>query len=435
MKKITSIVLLIALLFSMAACGGNAPAGEEPAGAEGQMPEEQAQVEEPQHGQPEEIRVVAVAAGNSHTMALDNRGQLWAWGDNYYGQVGDGNISTYRDPLYEDISEYEEYAELIDGRVRNVDNDVYRPKRIMDDVKAIYACGDSSFAITNGGRLYAWGRNENGQLCDGTTWNKPRPEYIMDGVLGVDSTQARTIVLKADYSLWAYGAKFGTFGMGARPEIYEISIRLYENVKKAVLYSMSGSEAVLILTNDGRLISYEEPERYSGAYAYNERYNLSNAADISAASIARQLVYVLDADGNVYGWGANGFDGSLGANSNEFMVDNPTFIASDVREIYNGRTFVRNDGVMSVWGTVLEIMDYRDQYGNDVGGQLLGDLMVYGGTPVGILSNVRMAAEGGSHYIAVDNDGDVYTWGQNFNGQLGNGNSANQTSPMQIRFE
>lgn len=80
--------------------------------------------EEVNENQYAERKIISVSAGENHTMALDNEGNLWAWGDNFFGQVGDGNISTYLEPIYEKINEYDEYEELIDGRRRDIDNDV-----------------------------------------------------------------------------------------------------------------------------------------------------------------------------------------------------------------------------------------------------------------------------------------------------------------------
>jgi len=37
--------------------------------------------------------VVAMAARNLHTLALESDGTVWAWGDNQYGQLGDGTTT------------------------------------------------------------------------------------------------------------------------------------------------------------------------------------------------------------------------------------------------------------------------------------------------------------------------------------------------------
>ena len=379
----------------------------------------------------QENKIIAVSAGENHTMALDNNGNVWACGDNLFGQVGDGNISTYHEPIYEKIDPYSEYAEMIDGLIRDIDNDVYTPKLIMDNVKAIFAREHSSFAITNDNKLYAWGKNEVGQLGDGTTEDKSTPTFIMDDVLYIDSGRNQTtIIIKTDNTLWVAGRSFGMSGIGW--EIYQTPIMLYENVKKAALDNScsTGLGGILILTTDNKVVSYEPEELYSDTYIFKELSNFHDSVDIASAL---QQTYVLDINGDVYGWGANGSDGSLGARDEEWFVDEPILIASDIKKILQGRFFIKNDDTLLTWGTVATTQDTRGTHG-EYGGSLTGELIAYGGTPVSILENIDAADGRRFHFIALDNDGNVYTWGQNFYGQLGNGGSENQTGPAQIIF-
>jgi alpha-tubulin suppressor-like RCC1 family protein len=373
-------------------------------------------------------KIVTVSAGNSHAMALDDKGQLWAWGDNYYGQVGDGNISTYFDPIYDDSGD-DEYSELLNGRVRNIDNDVYTPKYIMSNVKEVYARGDSSFVITNDNKLYAWGRNDYGQLGDGTTDNKSTPTYIADNVIFLDSSSSlTTIMLKTDQSLWVAGIRFGQSGPDV--EYHETPVLLCENVKK-VSFDGNSYKGLLILKEDGNLVSYTTEDVYGYKYIFKDLNGLHDVVDLSAAG---QQVYILDKNGNVHGWGANTSEGSLGAGRTEHWIDKPIFIASDIKKILQGCMFIKNDGTLLIWGTVWTTEDYRNIRGVDGGGGLTGELIVYGIKPVSILNNIAMADGRGTHFIAVDKDGNVYTWGENFYGQLGNGTSSDQTTPKQIVF-
>jgi len=367
--------------------------------------------------------IVSVSAGNGHTMALDDKGQLWAWGNNYYGQVGDGNISTYHDPIYDDESD-DEFQEIVNGRVRNIDNDVYKPKLIMNNVRAIYARNNSSFAITNDNKLYAWGYNAEGQLGDGTAANKSKPAFIMDSVLDIESRWSRTFITKTDGTLWIAGIKFGAqHNDGTEPTL------LYSNVKKAVYDGATNSNGgLLVLTNDNKVISYMPKDRSIGEYIFFEWKQFSDIVDISSAF---QQVYVLTKSGDVFGWGPGS---ELGIEVNEFWVHSPAFIASKIKRILKGHIFIRNDDALLIWGTVPEVEDYMNSDGTDGGGSLIGDLIVYGKTPGSILKNIKMAEKGESHFIAVGKDGNVYTWGDNFYGQLGDGSNKKRTVPKRIVF-
>ena len=374
-------------------------------------------------------KIISVSAGNNHTMALNDKGQLWIWGDNYFGQIGDGNISTYFEPIYE-LTEGNEYEDLVDGRVRDIDNDVYTPKYIMDNVKEIYAREDSSFVITNDNKLYAWGNNASGQLGDGTTENKKTPEYIMDDVLYVDSNwRGTTIIIKTDNTLWIAGRQFG-FGFGEFDN-YTTPVLFYDNVKKAV-FDDSHPIGLLILTADNKLIRYIPEERNSETFIFEEMNGWHNIVDISAIT---QQVYMLDNDGNVYGWGAVGDGGRLGIDTDEWWIYEPVFIASDIKKILHGCMFIRNDGTLMMWSSISETMDFRNSSGTDSGGGITNwEFIAYGKTPVGILENIDTADGRHYHFAALDSDGNVYTWGQNFYGQLGSGNSENRQTPEIIVF-
>ena len=90
--------------------------------------------------------VVAIAAGFAHSVALKSNGTVWTWGDNYWGELGNGGRSRLV------------YATQVPG---------------LNGVSAISASGWYNLALqTNGasaGNVWAWGINDSGQQGDGTT--------------------------------------------------------------------------------------------------------------------------------------------------------------------------------------------------------------------------------------------------------------------------
>ncbi len=86
--------------------------------------------------------VIAIAAGEYHSLALKSNGTVWAWGRNNYGQLGNGTTTNKNTPVQ------------VSG---------------LSSVIAIAAGTFHSIALKSDGTVWAWGVNEYGQLGDNTT--------------------------------------------------------------------------------------------------------------------------------------------------------------------------------------------------------------------------------------------------------------------------
>ncbi|MCL2109937.1 MAG: hypothetical protein FWH20_11415 [Oscillospiraceae bacterium] len=424
-KKLTGFVLVMALLLSGCAeqVGMSPQTDGEPSNtAQDVLPEilDNAEIPEPY--------IISVSAGENHTMALDDEGNVWAWGDNIFGQVGDGKFTTYLEPLYsDDYSEMEGTGYVIDTVRKDIDNDVYTPKIVMSGAAAIFARGDCSFVITADNELYAWGKNDRAQLGDGTTENKSEPTFIMGDVLHVDSTGYRTLIVKTDNTLWLLGRNFGF----EWEDYFTEPVLLYDGVQKAVFDDSHAINAggLLILRTDNLVLAYEPTDYNADAHVFFQAFQ--DAADISRAS---QQVYILSENGSVYGRGPNGNDGSLGAMGDEFWLFSFIPITSGVKKIMQGRFFIADDDSLLAWGNIPLSRDTRGERGDYGGGMTDMEYVVYGQTPTPIMQDIAMADGVRFHYIALDNDGAVYTWGQNSYGQLGTGDTENRSEPTRISF-
>ncbi|MCA1684128.1 MAG: hypothetical protein LC708_03260, partial [Actinobacteria bacterium] len=111
-------------------------------------------------------QVVAVAAGRGHSLALDSTGAVWAWGDNRWGQLG--NDGTKDQP-----SSYSTTCRMPDDDP-NASTFSGRaqilPTRVplTAPVVAIAAGSDHSLALTSDGTVWSWGNNCSGQLGSST---------------------------------------------------------------------------------------------------------------------------------------------------------------------------------------------------------------------------------------------------------------------------
>jgi hypothetical protein len=96
-----------------------------------------------------------ISAGSDHSLALDSEGQIYAWGSNYYGQLGNGDTTSSNTPVKVDTSG------VLAGKT-------------ISQISAA-AVSDYSLALDSEGQIYAWGYNLNGQLGNGTTITSNTP--------------------------------------------------------------------------------------------------------------------------------------------------------------------------------------------------------------------------------------------------------------------
>ena len=121
--------------------------------------------------------VVAVSAGDSHSMALCSDGTLAAWGYNYYGQLGD-NTKTERDAPVA-VNTASGVSALYGKSITN-----------------IVAGDDHSLALCSDGTVAAWGDNSSGQLGDNTLTKRNAPVAV-NTISGVSALYGKTVVAVA----------------------------------------------------------------------------------------------------------------------------------------------------------------------------------------------------------------------------------------------
>ena len=94
------------------------------------------------------IKFKEISAGSTHNIAIDIDGNVWTWGDNRCGQLGDGTNVSKNIPI------------KIETKVK---------------LKQALAKGNFNIAMDYNGTIWSWGANYNGQLGDGTTTDRLVP--------------------------------------------------------------------------------------------------------------------------------------------------------------------------------------------------------------------------------------------------------------------
>ncbi|MHB1483594.1 MAG: RCC1 domain-containing protein [Saccharofermentanales bacterium] len=143
----------------------------------------------------------------------------------------------------------------------------------------------------------------------------------------------------------------------------------------------------------------------------------------------------LSADGNVYAWGRNTFgqigDGTSIASSSPVLVDN----IPPIKEIAAGAFHslaLSIDGSVYAWGNNndFQVGDVLSENITDETGNILGKRVV---TPQIIVEGgVKSIAAGGSHSLYLNENGQVFAWGDNASGQLGDGSVISRGLPELI---
>jgi len=133
-----------------------------------------------------ETRFIEVAAGAQSSYGIDINGKLWTWGDNTYGQLGDGTTVDKSIPV--SVSGRHSFIQVTAGG------------RISEG----HACG-----LKADGSVWCWGRNNYGQLgvCDYS--DRSTPTSVIGRHSFIDVWAAKdgynTIAIKLDGSVWVWG--------------------------------------------------------------------------------------------------------------------------------------------------------------------------------------------------------------------------------------
>ena len=183
------------------------------------------------------LQVKALAAGSDYTLALMSDGTVWAWGDNSYGQLGDGTTVSRFVP--EQVPGLKNVVAIAAGRLHTVallaDGTLWAwgnnsagqlgldaashpvslvpvpvPVPGLSQVRAVSAGGGTTVALMSDGTVWAWGFNGYGQLGDGGTITRstPKPVPGLKGVAAITVAGGLNVTaLLADGTVWAWGGQ------------------------------------------------------------------------------------------------------------------------------------------------------------------------------------------------------------------------------------
>jgi len=321
--------------------------------------------------------VAAVAGGYLHSLALKRDGTVWAWGDNSFGQLGNGTTMP----------------SLVPVKVSSLTN-----------VTAVAANSHFSFALRSDGTLWSWGANYFGQLGDGTGEQRTLPVRVV-GLTSVRSVAAgwqHALAVENDGSVWAWGWNYyGQLGNGttspfsfgsptpARVQGIQGTVSVADGYGHSLALDASGNVWAWGANDQGQLGDG------SGA-DHTLPVQVSSLSGVSTISSKYFHSYALKAtDGTVWSWGSN-FAGQLGDGS--FVTR-----TQPVRVV--GLTGVRSVAAGASHGLALMQDGTVRSWGQNSWGQLGDGTFVDRTGPVSVagLTNVSTIAAGFGHSLATFN--------------------------------
>jgi alpha-tubulin suppressor-like RCC1 family protein len=309
--------------------------------------------------------VTAVAGGFAHSLALTTTGAVYAWGDNSHGQLGNGTTTSSTAPVAVSlpagtvvtaiaVGYYDSVALTSTGQIyawglNNVGqlgngstSDAPSPVLVSLPggviATAISAGYVHTLALTTDGTVYAWGANNVGQLGIGTTANSPVPVVVHlpsgTSASAVAAGFAHSLVVTTRRKVLAWGDNAGGElgnGTGTNSPV-PVAVSLPSGT--AVTAVSGGNFTSSAITSDGAV----------WAWGVNNAGQLGNGtttnsptpvlvglpSGVVASSITSQYssMAALTSTGAVYTWGDNTY-GQLGnddpaASSTPVLVHLPT---------------------------------------------------------------------------------------------------------------
>jgi alpha-tubulin suppressor-like RCC1 family protein len=390
---------------------------------------------------------VSLVAGRAHTCAKLDNGAVKCWGDNTFGQLGNGEVSGRGASTTPDMG------------------DNLPAVNLGGQVTALTAGADHTCAILDTGVMKCWGKNDAGQLgIESNTSLQRTPVSVSLGALRTVRAAAaggsHTCARLDDASIKCWGSNAaGETGLGMPFQYGKLANTMGDklptvSLQQSMSANASGFHTCQVL-QDGSIkcwgqnvygqLGIDERSNNRGASAAGvgvllPRVYLGNGRTALQVSTGRAHTCALLDDHSVKCWGANNF-GQLGQD-NTTSIGTSTDALNTLKNLQPvnlgaGRSAVSisvggdtscavlDNATLKCWGA-----NNNYQLGNNTTVSRGGNPGDMAGLPiiaVGAGMQVRAVSVGNLHVCVLLNNGTVHNgtvkcWGQNQFGQLGIGN-------------
>jgi alpha-tubulin suppressor-like RCC1 family protein len=341
-------------------------------------------------------KVTALSRGSGHSIALANDGTVWSWGANNVGQLGDGNVS---------------------------DTPSLTPLQVpgLSGITAVSAGGSHNLALRSDGTVWAWGSNSDGELGLGAaSYPVTTPAKVpnLTGMTGIAAGGFFSMALRNDGTVWTCGRnQWGQIGNGSATPTSSVDAPYQVDNLNNVTDIAVGGVHCLALRNDGSVWAWGDNVHgqigngSTSVTPVTRPVLANNLSGVKAITAGGYYSLALKNDGTVWSWGDNLGDGALGNGSANGIVNAPAQILSlsGIGAIAGGANFgmaLGSDGTTWVWGS------------NGEGQLAVSGPVETSATVVNNLTSATAVAAGPYYSAALRSDGTVWSWGFNEGGAV-----------------
>jgi Tol biopolymer transport system component len=319
-----------------------------------------------------------ICASQLHTVCLDGYGHVFSWGCNTNGELGiSWDMNNQLVPV--------QTGDLSNIIAVSADNE-----------------GAHNLALRNNGTVMAWGYNLYGQLGNNSTTTSFVPVKVstLTDITAISAGCLTSLALKRNGHVYTWGCGQNLDGTDALTPVEIPELTDVAAVAGGVGYN-------IVLKKDGTVLYWTSPPTDLVDLGF---------ANIKAISTGHSHILALKEDDTVWTW-QNG-PVQIKINSTEYLTD--------VKAISAGYLFslaLKNDGTVWAWG-----------------GNACGQLGINSTTdsdyPVQVTSlssiSITDISAGSNYSAAKDADGNIWTWGLNSYGQLGNNSTTDSLVPIEL---
>lgn len=351
----------------------------------------------------------------NHLGAIKTNGTLWTWGLNTNGQLGLGDISNRSAPTQVGTRSY----------------------------SMVSMSTNHTVAISTDGSLWAWGSNNLGKLGDNSSTQRNAPVQVgaRTDWIDIEALESNSIFIRSNRTMWIAGSALsagGWYDQNYLTYVYDVASENPTYVKGDV-----GWNHALLLKTDGSLWLWGNNDQGvlgDGSTTYRSLpvqvgtdwidAACGNSSDGTGAISATGInTFAIRTAGTLWGWGSNSAN-QLGIFSTSAHRSSPVQIGTlstwnnAIISAGNASGYIRaQNGTIWSWGS-----NTNGRLGLNISTGLTRSIP----QQIGNRSNWTMVKSFHQHSGAITTNGQLWLWGRNNEGQLGDSTNVEKSSPVQV---